>query len=208
MSSDIFVKVVTNQRINHVLVHCIHLHSIQRAKVKFIWFFLISLHIRHATMLWHWHIIFGTRVYHHDTILVPNMSTFDLKVYDMAFVFGPQIFCHTILAHESINMVQWVTYIHDLCMTFTFGLNIKIIFSPWICLDKFRLCSLKWAYQIWHMGVSQDMLCTFMTFDLKVNISTFFSHGYFCGWVSLGQRTSVSIQICGGRGYPCWCTIS
>ena len=118
------------------------------------------------------------------------MSTFDLKVYDMAFVFGSQIFCHTILAHESITMEQWVTYIHDLCMTFTFGLNIKIIFSPWICLDKIVLALWR-GHTKFDTCVSRGMLCTFMTSVWSLTSRLILAHFFYmdiCGWVSLGQR--------------------
>ena len=52
------------------------------------------------------------------------------------------------LSHECITMGHCITQIHDLCMTLTFDLNIKIIFV----FGQDRLCFL--TYQIWHMGVS------------------------------------------------------
>ena len=67
--------------------------------------------------------------------------TFDLKVKFKVFMtwlcvqesaflsFDIVIVC---LASECITMVRCVAYIHELCMTFIFDINIKIIFSPWI----------------------------------------------------------------------------
>ena len=54
------------------------------------------------------------------------------------FVFGLQLFLSfdilviLCLACECITMVRCVTCIHDLCMTLTFHINMKVIFSPWI----------------------------------------------------------------------------
>ena len=67
--------------------------------------------------------------------------TFDLKVKFTWFMtwlcvqasaflsFDIVILC---LARECITMIRCVEYIHELCMTLTFDLNIKIIFLPWI----------------------------------------------------------------------------
>ena len=67
--------------------------------------------------------------------------TSDLKVKLMGFMtwlcvqasaflsFDIVILC---LTREFITMVRCVAYIHELCMTLTFDLNIKIIFSPWV----------------------------------------------------------------------------
>ena len=63
-----------------------------------------------------------------------------------------------------ITMVRCVTYSHELCMTLTFDLNIKIIFSQWIWIwqDVFAL----WhrLTKFLHMDVSplDDVSCTFM----------------------------------------------
>ena len=55
------------------------------------------------------------------------------------------------LARECITMVRCLAYIHELCMTLTFNLNIKILFSPliWVWQDIFAL----WHRQtkFWHM---------------------------------------------------------
>ena len=63
--------------------------------------------------------------------------TFDLKVKFIGFMtwlcvrasaflsFDIVILC---LAHECITMVRCVAYIHELCMTLTFDLDIKLIF--------------------------------------------------------------------------------
>ena len=64
------------------------------------------------------------------------------------------------LAHECITMRWYVTYmyIQDLCTTSTFSLNIKIIFSPWMCI---------WAKSslLFDIGIPpwDNMLCTCMT---------------------------------------------
>ena len=66
--------------------------------------------------------------------------TFDLKVnqgqiygvYDMALFSGLSFFVLAILslALQCITTIRCVAYIHELCMTLTFHLNINIIFSP------------------------------------------------------------------------------
>ena len=70
------------------------------------------------------------------------------------------IFC---FARKCITMVRFVAYIHELCMTLTFDLNIKIIPGIWVWQDAFAL----WYRhtKFWHMGVSpwDNMLCTFLT---------------------------------------------
>ena len=71
------------------------------------------------------------------------MLTFDLMwdvwVFWHGFVFGPQLFRSidvvlSYLTQEYITLGRCVTKMHNLCMTFTFGLNNKIILSPWICV--------------------------------------------------------------------------
>ena len=70
------------------------------------------------------------------------------------------------LAYGCITMRRCVAYIHELFMTLTFDLNIKIIFSPqiWVWLNV----SAFWHRhtKFWHMGVSpwDNMLCKFLTF--------------------------------------------
>ena len=117
------------------------------------------------------------------------------RVYDMALCsdlsfflsFDIVILC---LARECIPMIRCVAYIHELCMTLTFDLNIKIIFPPWIWVwqDVFAL----WHSTIvWHMGVSPwdnvvyilDLNMT-LTFDLYVDgggiLSEFYSQFLSC----------------------------
>ena len=65
--------------------------------------------------------------------------TFDLKVEFRRFMtwlcvwasaflyFDIVILC---VARDCITMVRCVMYIHELCLTLTFDLNIKMIFSP------------------------------------------------------------------------------
>ena len=111
--------------------------------------FDMSLCLTHTfCFLWLWHIILGTWVYHNETmchdIHDPNMTlTFYLKVKFIVFLKRLHVRATAFLsfdiiapylAHESLTMGQCVTYIQDLCMTLTFCLNIKIIFSPWICV--------------------------------------------------------------------------
>ena len=117
-----------------------------------------------------WNMKRGCVKYIHD----PDMTlTFDLKVKFIGFMtwlcvqaspflsFGIVILCY---AFGCITMVRCVTYSHELCMTLTFDISIKIIFSQ---------CILIWpdVFSLWHrhtkflhMGVSPwDMLCTFST---------------------------------------------
>ena len=126
----------------------------------------------------------------------PDMTlTFDLKVKFIGFMtwlcvqaspflsFGIVILCY---ACGCITMVRCVTYSHELCMTLTFDINIKIIFSQWIWIwqDVFALWHRHTKFL--HMGVSPwDMLCAFfdlsmtLTFDLYVGgggiLSEFYS---------------------------------
>ena len=125
----------------------------------------------------------------HDTTL-----TFDLKIKGFmtwfcvqasAFLsFDIAILC---LARECITMVQRLAYIHELCMTLTFNLNIKILFSPliWVWKDIFAL----WHRQtkFWHMRQHLmyilDLSMT-LTFDLYVGggdiLSEFYSQFLSC----------------------------
>ena len=89
----------------------------------------------------------GCVKYIHDP---DRMLTFDLKVKFIGFMtwlcvqasdflsFDIVILC---LAGECITMVQCVAYIHELCMTLTFDLNIKIIFTMDLSMAR-CLCSL------------------------------------------------------------------
>ena len=46
---------------------------------------------------------------------------------------GPWVSCCLAYHIWHMGVSPWITcHIRDLCMTFTFGLDIKIIFSPWI----------------------------------------------------------------------------
>ena len=91
------------------------------------------------------------------------------------------------LASVCITMVRCVAYIHELCMTLAFDLNIKIIFSPWIWdwQDVFTLWHRHTKF--WHMGVSPwdnfDLSMT-LTFDLYVVdggiLSEFYSQFLSC----------------------------
>ena len=109
------------------------------------------------------------------SIHVPDsMLTFDLKVKCIGFMTFLCVQASALLSydiviyfvwHEYITMVWCVVYIHELCMTLTSNLNIKIIFSPWIWVwqDVFALWHRHTKF--WHMGVSpwDNMLCTFLT---------------------------------------------
>ena len=45
-------------------------------------FFLSSCPTRNFTLLWHWHIKFGTRVYHHETMcLIHSWSQYDINLW-------------------------------------------------------------------------------------------------------------------------------
>ena len=84
------------------------------------------------------------------------------------------------LAHECLIMGQCVTYIHDICMTLTFDLNINIIFSPCICVSA-RSSKLLFDTGIQNLVhgcitmrehvVFIHNLCMTLMFDLKVDIS-------------------------------------
>ena len=64
------------------------------------------------------------------------------------------------LASQCITIGQCVTGINDICMTLTFGLNITIIFSPWIFV--WARSSLFFDIDIPNFGLSQwDSMCTF-----------------------------------------------
>ena len=60
-------------------------------------------------------------------------------------------------------MVRCVTYSHELCMTLTFELNIKIIFSHWIWIWQDVFALWHWHTKFLHMGVSPWDMCTFLT---------------------------------------------
>ena len=127
--------------------------------------------------LWHWHTIFGIWVYHHERICqVHSRSWYDLelwpqgqnyRVYDMALCSSLSFFSFDIVmlffTRECITMVRCVAYIHELCMTLTFDLKIKIIFSQWIWIwqDVFALWHRHTRFL--HMDVSpwDNMLWTF-----------------------------------------------
>ena len=74
-------------------------------------------------------------MYIHDSDMT---LTFDLKVnlyrvFDMFFVFGPQLFLSfdiviPYLAHKCITMGRCVTYIYNFYMTLTFGPNFHLEF--------------------------------------------------------------------------------
>ena len=148
----------------------------------------------------HWHIIFGTWVYHHETcvayIHLDTMLTFDLKVryigFWHSFMFGPQLFCPltklyqfgTRAMYGCVTMGWCVAYIHDLCVTFTIGLEIKITFSLWICefvSEQDHLCSLTKEFLIWQEGGSpwNEYIYNFcMTLTLRFILA----YGYVCGF--------------------------
>ena len=79
-----------------------------------------------------------------DNYVLPKIHWRNLDLLLLCFIRWAMwptgsLFCfHVIgipnLAHECITMGQCVTYIHDLCMTLPFDLNIKIILLPWICV--------------------------------------------------------------------------
>ena len=58
------------------------------------------------------------------------------------------------LTRECITMARCVAYIHELCMTLIFYLNIKIIFSTWIWFWQDVFALWKRHTKFWHMGVS------------------------------------------------------
>ena len=94
-----------------------------------------------------------TYIHDPDTIL-----TFDLKVKFIGFMtwicvqasaFSSFDIAILYLARECITIVRYVTYIHELCITLTFDLNIKIF----IYLSLSR-CLAPWHRhtKLWHMG--------------------------------------------------------
>ena len=87
------------------------------------------------------------------------------------------------LAPECITMVQCVTYIHDLCMTLTFGLNIKFyIFTMNLCLGKivFALKCRHTKFFTWVLTMTQLVVYIHDLYDLDL-------------WPTSGWR-----------GYPYW----
>ena len=77
-------------------------------------------------------------------------------------------FVIVILCLESvcITMVRCVAYIHELCMTLAFDLNIKIIFSPWIWVWQVVFTLWHRHTKFWHMGVSP-----WDNFDLSMTLT-------------------------------------
>ena len=73
----------------------------------------------------------------------PLTSRSNLWVNDMTLCLGHSFLSFHIVilyfACECITMVQCVAYFHDLCMTLTFDLNIKILFIPWIWVLLFDI---------------------------------------------------------------------
>ena len=77
-------------------------------------------------------------------------------------------------ATDCITMVRCVAYIRDLIMTLTFGINIRMIFLPWLWIWQDHLCPLNQAYQLLAYGcitLRQHVvdildLCMTMIFDL------------------------------------------
>ena len=92
------------------------------------------------------------------------------RVYDMTLCSGLSFFLSfdiiiLCFALECITMVWCVACIHELCMTLTFDLNIKNIFSPWVWVWE-NVFALRHRHtKFWHMDVSpwDNMLCTFLT---------------------------------------------
>ena len=108
-------------------------HGFVSGPLLFIWFDIGLPYLGHASVTMRECIV---------CILDPDrILTFDLKVKFIGFMtwlcvqasaflsFDIVILC---LAHQCIIIVWCVAYIHYLCMTLTFDLNIKIKFSPWI----------------------------------------------------------------------------
>ena len=127
-------------------------------------------------MNWHWLTIFVTWVYHHESMYhIHSWSWYyvDLwpqgqiyRVYDIwicvrASAFSSFDIAILCLARECITIVRYVTYIHELCITLTFDLNIKIF----IYLSLSR-CLAPWHRhtKFWYIDVSPwDNMCTFLT---------------------------------------------
>ena len=77
------------------------------------------------------------------------------------------------LAQACIAMWQWVTNIHDICMTIIFGLDIKVIFLSWICLwAKLSLLFESCKVSILQIYGSHGILCKFYSqFFILFNLS-------------------------------------
>ena len=105
---------------------------------------IFSCRARNYFLLWHWLPLFSTWFYHHKSMCcIHSWSWYNIDLWpqdQIYMVFGmatcicsDQSFLYfwiiiSYLAHECITIGQCVTYFHDLCMTLTFGLNIKIIY--------------------------------------------------------------------------------
>ena len=143
---------------------------------------------------WHWLTIFGTWVYHHETMCLyihdPDTTlNFDLNIKFIGFLtsFGVQpittfwfdigLLC---LAHGCITIRQRVTNILDPDRTLNFDLKVKLI----LCLT----CLLVWPitfFFIWHWltifgtwvyhyeKMWYVHLCSWFDFDLKVKFIGF-----------------------------------
>ena len=112
----------------------------------FVWLCADSCLVRNIFLLWYWHTIFGTWVYHHEKICVvfiydPDTTlTYDLKVKFIGFLtclfVGP---CFDIgLSYLALwwTMRWWVTYIRNPNTKFTFDLKVKFIwFLTLLCVQ-------------------------------------------------------------------------
>ena len=122
-------------------------------------------------MPWHWRIIFCIWVYLHETVCkVHSWSRYDVEFWppchvwfglssDRSFLSFDIVIPY--LSHDCITMVRCVIYIQNLCMTLTFGLNIKILFSRWICV--WERSSLLFDIRTWAYNYETKCTGTFMT---------------------------------------------
>ena len=136
-----------------VQIHDFSMTFIFDLEVKFIVFFKTWLDVQPLTFVSFdigIYLAHGSIDHHHEMcvayIHLDTVLTFDLKVryigFWHSFMFVPQLFCpltklyqfDTRAMYECLTMGWCVTYIHDLWVTFTIGLKIKITFSLWICV--------------------------------------------------------------------------
>ena len=107
-------------------------------------FEMSSCPTRNFFLLWHWHILFGTWVYFYETMcqihlrssydvdLLPQgqiYRVFDMRVTAFFFLSFVKVIHVKNFVQECFPIAWCVKYTHDLCMTFTFDLNIKINFT-------------------------------------------------------------------------------
>ena len=131
----------------------------------------LSVHIRvrsivcFCLLVWHWLIIFGTWVYHHERLCrTLSWSWYDVHLWPQGlYSFFLHVFHNCSLfeigvpymAHVCITMRRCVSYYHDPNTTLTFDLKVFTGFLTFFCV---RSITIFWfdmgLHRIWHMRLS------------------------------------------------------